>query len=179
MPNIDAITIERLPDETPKAYQARVEYVTAGPQRSLDKLRQHYGRTAAYTRQLEQWSSRYDWVECARKFDEQIAFLTTQEAADAYRRDLEDHRKRYGDAGKALYQVAGAVLQRLGKALAQPPTVIEGKDGRTYEIPGVRVTPELLTTAARAMTIAADLEAHALRLGDILPRLDHDVLDRE
>lgn len=179
MTSADAITIERLPDETPKAYQARVEYVTAGPQRSLDKLRQNYGRTAAYTRQLEQWSSRYDWVECARKFDEQIAFLTTQEAADAYRRDLEDHRKRYGDAGKALYQVAAQVLKQLSQVAGQQPQVIEGKDGKFYKVSGLELTPATLTTAARAMTIAADLEAHALRLGEILPKLDHDVLDHE
>lgn len=175
-----ATVVPRLDEESARAHAAKIAYVTMGPDRSLEKTRQRLGKSAAgYTRTLEEWSTRFDWQATARAWDDQQAAAALAHAADAYRRDLEDHRKRYGDAGKALYQVAGGILQQLGKALAQPPVTIEGKDGKLYKIPGIKVTPELLTTAARAMTIAADLEAHALRLGEILPKLDHDVLDHE
>lgn len=181
MPTGEVATIvPRLDEESARAHAAKIAYVTMGPDRSLEKTRQRLGKSAAgYTRTLEEWSTRFDWAATARAWDDQQAAAALAHAADAYRRDLEDHRKRYGDAGKALYQVAGAVLQRLNKALAQPAQTIKGADGKIYELPGIKITPELLTTAARAMTIAADLEAHALRLADILPKLDHDVLDHE
>lgn len=174
------ITIERLPEESARAFRARTEYVTAGPDRSLEKTRQRLGKSAAgYTRTLEEWSSRFDWAATARAWDDQQVAFATQEAANQYRADLEDHRKRYGDAGKALYQVAAQLLTQLSKIAGQPPGIIEGKDGKFYKVPGIELTPATLTVASRAMTIAADLEAHALRIGDLLPKLDHDILDSE
>lgn len=172
----DVITIERLPEESNRAYAARVEYVTAGPQRSLDDVAQKWNKSRSL---LARWSTQYDWAATARAWDDQQAAMAMQEASEAYRRDLEDHRKRYGDAGKALYQVAAQLLTQLSKIAGQPPKVIEGKDGKPYKIPGIDLTPTTLTVASRAMTIAADLEAHALRIGDLLPKLDHDILDSE
>lgn len=167
------ITLPREEGESARAHAARVEYVLAGPDRSLDKTRQRLGKDAAgYTRTLEEWSARFDWTSHARRYDEMVINMRTQEAAEQYRRDLEDHRKRYGDAGKSLWQVAARLLQELNTIIATPPRTIEGKDGRLYKIPGIELTPATLTIASRAMTIAADLEAHALRLGDILPKLD-------
>lgn len=61
------ITIPRLPDESARAYAARVDYVTAGPGRSLEKLQQKIGKNTSYVRQLSEWSSRYGWVESARR----------------------------------------------------------------------------------------------------------------
>jgi hypothetical protein len=172
------IELPREPGESNRAYEMRREYVTMGPSRSIDKLRQNHGKTTAtYTRQLEGWSSQYGWVACARKYDDEMTLIAIQEASDAYRRDLEDHRKRYGDAGKALYQVAAKLLKQLDGIAGQTPKTIEGRDGKWYKVPGIELTPATLTVASRAMTIAADLEAHALRLGDILPKLDHDVQD--
>lgn len=165
----DVSTIERLPEESARAFQARVEYVTAGPDRSTAKVGQKLGKTKDL---MDRWSARFDWSATARAWDDQQAAAALQEAAAAYRRDLEDHRKRYGDAGKSLWQVAARLLQELNTIIATPPRTIEGKDGRIYKIPGIELTPATLTIASRAMTIAADLEAHALRLGDILPKLD-------
>jgi hypothetical protein len=153
----DRPTIERLPDEHPARFQARVEYIVAGPDRSLELVGQKLGKSRVL---LERWSSADGWVDHARRWDNLIVNLRTQAEVDAYRRDLEDHRKRYGDAGKALYQVAAKMLKKLDAS-----------------VPTMEATPQTLAIASRAMTIAADLEAHALRLGDILPKLDHDVQD--
>lgn len=168
-------TIPRLPDEHPARYQARTEYIVAGPDRSLESVARKLGKSRVL---MERWSSEDGWVDHARQWDDLIVNLRTQAEVDAYRRDLEDHRKRYGDMGKALYQVAAKLLKQLDKAVEQRPRQIKGADGRTYDIPGIEPTPQTLAIASRAVTIAADLEAHALRLGDILPKLDHDnVLD--
>ena len=171
------ITIERLPEETPKAYQARVEYITAGRDRSLDKLRQKYARNTSYKRQLQVWSSRYDWVECARKYDEAAAHLVTQEALEQYRADLEAHRKKASEAGQALYQVAGQLLKKVNAALATPRQ-IEGKDGRMYTLHGIDFNSSALgsalSTVTRSFQTALDLEAHALGVDKLLPSLETD-----
>lgn len=170
------ITIDRLPNERAERYEARVAYITAGPDRSLAHTGQKLGKSVAL---MERWSAADDWTTHAARYDETVFTLAAQEAAEQYRADLEDHRRRYGDAGKALYQVAAQLLKQLSQIAGQQPRTVEGKDGRTYKIPGIELTPATLTVASRAMTIAADLEAHALRIGDILPKLDHDVLDSE
>lgn len=167
-------TIERLPDEHPARFQARVEYIVAGPDRSLERVRQKIGMRSV--RRLEMWSSEDGWGEQARRWDELIVNLRTQAEVDAYRRDLEAHRKKAMDAGRSLFTVAGRLLQQIDTALANPRR-IEGKDGKMYTLHGIDLNSSSLAVAARGLTAALDLEAHALRLGDILPKLDHEVLD--
>lgn len=158
------IEIPRLDGESARAYAARVAYITMGPQRSIDKVavQQQRGNGAARSRILMEWSRRYDWVDHARKYDEQIAFLAIQEAATQYRNDLEEHRRRYQQSGKELHAIAVEMLARLR----------ERSNALDY-------TPATLTTISRALQIAADLEAHALRVGDLLPRLSDDLHSSE
>ena len=149
-------TIERLPDERPERYAARVEYIVAGPDRSLESVSQKLGKSRVL---LERWSSADGWVNHARQWDQLIVNLRTQAEVDAYRRDVEDHRKRYGDAGKSLWQVSARLLQELNAIINQPPKTIKGADGKTYKIPGIELTPATLAIASRAMTIAAAMAA--------------------
>jgi hypothetical protein len=144
------IELPRLPDESTKAYQARVEYVTMGPQRSQEAVSQRLGKS----RQLMyRWATRYDWSKYARQYDEQISYITVQEAADAYRSDLADYRKRYGDMGKSLFTAAGQMVNLINKRL---------KNG------DMELGPGSLTLAVNAAKTAADLEALALRVEHLL-----------
>ncbi len=145
------ITIPRLPEESARAYAARVEYITAGPGRSLEKLQQKIGKNTSYVRQLSEWSSRYGWVESARQYDDQVAYLTIQEAAETYRADLADYRKRYSDLGKGLYAAAAVLTRRVAT------------EARTMDL-----GPGALALAANAAKTAADLEALALRVEHLL-----------
>ncbi len=148
------ITIPRLPDESARAYAARVEYVTAGPGRSLEKVRGQSGGKAGVPMRLatlEEWSSRYGWVESARQYDDQVAYLTIQEAAEQYRADLADYRKRYSDLGKGLYAAAAVLTRRVAT------------EARTMGL-----GPGALALAANAAKTAADLEALALRVEHLL-----------
>jgi hypothetical protein len=163
------VEIPRLENERAERYQARTLYTTMGPDRSLRAVAQKLNKSLTI---VGRWSTEDDWPSLVAAYDQTLGNLAARDAAAAYRRDLEDHRKRYGDAGKSLWQVGARLLQELNAIITQPPKVIEGKDGRFYKIPGIELTPQTLAIAARAMTIAADLEAHALRLGDIFPRLD-------
>ena len=155
-----SIEIPRLPDETPRAYAARVAYLTMGPGRSLDKVAgQKGGREGARPNNtaVENWSRKYGWPALAAQYDATLATLAARAHAEEYQRDLEDHRKRYQQAGRALYGVAVEMLASLRKSQAT-----------------IEYTPATLSTIARALTVAGDLEAHALRVADLLPRLNDD-----
>lgn len=174
LPQID---IPRMEGETARAYAARVEYITAGEGRSIDKLLdQKRIKSVSRSSTLLHWSAKYGWVESARQYDNTLATLKAQHAAQAelsaYREALESHRTRYQKAGQDLHTVASALLTQCARAIKGER--IEGKDGKIYTIPAMELTPTSLSTAMRALTTAADLEAHALRIADLLPRLNHD-----
>lgn len=61
---------ERRSDESPKAFHAFATYRDLGPARSLDRARQALGKNAAgYKRLLDEWSSKYAWVERVAAWD--------------------------------------------------------------------------------------------------------------
>ena len=78
--------------------------------------------------------------------------MTVNEAADAYRADLADYRKRYGDMGKALYGSAAKMLKKIN-------TMLDSVDV---------INPGSLLTVINAAKTAADLEALALRVEHLL-----------
>ncbi len=167
------ITIPKLESETPRAYAARVEYLTMGAGRSLDRLRQNHGKTTAtYTRQVEDWSAKYGWQRHAEQYDQTLATLAAQAHAEQYRRDLDEHRQRYQKAGRDLHAIAQGLLAQCARAVRGE--VVRTTDGREITIPAMELTPAALSTAMRALMVAADLEAHALRVADLLPRLGAD-----
>jgi hypothetical protein len=171
---VDVSTIERLPDESARAFRARVEYVTMGPDRSLEKTRQRLGKSAAgYKRVLEEWSTRYDWQATAQGWDNQQAAAQSQEAADRYRADLEAHRKRASDAAQGLYTVAAQLIKAMNQALANPRK-IEGKDGKMYTLHGIDLNASAYSAAVRGMQTALDIEGHALGLSELMPKLAND-----
>lgn len=169
------ITIPRQPNESNRAYAARVKYVTAGPQRSIDKLRDRLGKPPGYERHLQTWSSTYGWVESARQYDDTVAALATQQASQQYLADLEEHRQRYQKTGRDLHRVASALLAQCGAAIAGKR--ITGTDGKEYLIPAMKLDATALGQAVKALQVAADLEAHALRVGELVPRLSDDLHD--
>ncbi len=142
------ILLPRLENESARAYAARVEYVTMGAQRSQDAVSQKLAKSRQL---LSRWSVQYDWIGSARKYDEEMSYITVQESADAYRQDLADYRKRYGEMGKALFQASALLLRRV---IEQSKTIEVGVGSLT-----------LITNAAKT---AADLEALALRVENLL-----------
>ena len=63
---------DQLPDETNTAYHRFSVYVELGAERSLEKTRLKLGKSSGYLRQLQTWSTKYDWVARASKYDSHI-----------------------------------------------------------------------------------------------------------
>jgi hypothetical protein len=168
------ITLPRIDGESSRAYAARVEYVTMGPQRSIDKLADQNGiKTGSRVSRYLEWSRKYGWVSSAEKYDSEIALITVNDAAEKHRADLEEHRKKAMDAGRSLYGVAGQMLHQLNVALANPKK-IKGEDGKWYTLHGIEITSATLTTVARALQTALDLSAHALGVDSALGEHDSE-----
>ncbi len=177
MPNPTTIELPRIENESAQAYAARVAYVTMGAGRSIDKVADQQGiKTGSRSSRYLEWSRKYGWVDSARQYDEQVHYLTIQDAADKYRADLETHRKKASDAGAALYSVSQLLIKQVHAALSQPKT-IKGEDGKFYTLHGLDMTAGTFAIAARAMQTALDLEAHALGVDRILPTIDGDTQD--
>ena len=160
------IELPRHPDESPRAYAMRVEYVTMGPQRSLEKLRQKYVKNTSYIRQLQEWSAQHGWAESAAKYDSDVALITVNEAAQQHQEDLRAFRVKYGKAGDDLHKVASSMLVLFSRNLQGQK--IEGKDGRIHLIPAIEMNAGTLGQIKAALQTAADLEALALRVGHLL-----------
>jgi len=61
---------ERKPRETPKSWEAFRYYRDQGITRSLSKVnKEHFEGKGGKGRQIEEWSSKYNWVERCAKWD--------------------------------------------------------------------------------------------------------------
>ena len=166
---IDKPTIElpRLPDESARAYTARVEYVTMGAARSIDKVADRQGiKSGSRPSRYLEWSRKYNWVESARQYDEQVAYLTVQEASQQYQDDLRAFREKYGKTGSDLHKVGTAMLALFAQNMQGKR--IEDKHGNVHVIPAIEMTTATLGQIKSALQAAADLEALALRVDHLL-----------
>ena len=166
MTTAPAIEIPRLPNERNERYEARTAYLVAGADRDLRSVAQKFNKSVSL---IARWSAADRWGDLSQDYDNTLATIAAQRHAQQYLADLEENRARYGKAGKRLYNAASVLLTACEQAIAGK--VIKGEDGVTYAIPAMKITPMALAVAMRALTVAADLEAHALRVADLLPRL--------
>jgi len=99
---------ERQKDERNKAYHAFCIYRDLGPDRSLEKTREILGKSAGYTRWMQTWSSKYDWVTRAQAYDDYIE-----------RKKREKNEKEILEMADRHVKLAKAFQQRLAQALQQ------------------------------------------------------------
>lgn len=159
------------PNESARAYEAFCQYAEMGAaDRSVRGVAQRLHKSNTI---IGRWSREHDWVERCRAFDQSVAADIAQAHTKRYLTELEAHRKKSMDAGQALYSVAGQLIKSINYALANPKK-IEGKDGKFYTIHSIDLTASTFQVAARAMTTALDLEAHALGVDDMLGKVAGD-----
>lgn len=60
---------ERLPNETPEAFEAFKEYRDMGAERSVAKVGEKLGKNTSL---MERWSAKHDWVKRAQAWDDEI-----------------------------------------------------------------------------------------------------------
>lgn len=102
---------ERQPDETPKPYEAFCAYRDMGSERSLAKVGEKLGKSAAL---MERWSAKYGWVNRAALWDDEQERIEREIAQKEQVKEIRSMRKRHADLAKAM-------LIKSAKALARIP----------------------------------------------------------
>jgi hypothetical protein len=158
--------------ESAQAYEAFVEYCLMGADRSQEHVSRKLGKNKV---QMHRWSTTHDWVARSREYDQAVAnenaLAVQQKIRRKYLTDLETHRKKSMDAAVGLYTVAGQLLNRLSEQVNQPARQLFDERGRAVDIPAMEVPAGMLGTIKNTFATALDLEAHALGLDALMPRL--------
>jgi len=96
-------------DESPRALAAFDAYCELGPDRSLAKLADKWGKNKSYVNQLQRWSSQYSWQARVKKFDHDQALARQKRRA----RQLDDMLDRQAQQGERATQLALETIEKL------------------------------------------------------------------
>lgn len=119
---------ERLPGESSKAYEAFCIYRDLGVDRSIEKTAKSRLKPGSYS-WLRNWSSKYNWVERARAYDDYLEREKRKEQEKAILEMVERHTKE----AMALQQKA---LERL-KSL--DPNELSTRDILSYLMEAIKL----------------------------------------
>ena len=96
---------DRERDESSKAFEAWSIYRDLGAQRSLKKTAELYYGSTSNVRQLQRWSSRFNWVERARASDVEQEMLRRSAVEDYLASQAENRAEREGRIAEILLTV--------------------------------------------------------------------------
>lgn len=95
---------ERQPEESAKAFEAFAIYRDMGNDRSIAKVAEKLGKSEAL---LHRWSSKFDWVNRAAAWDDELARMTTRELM----RDIARTRARQRKQALAMQSKGMSLLK--------------------------------------------------------------------
>jgi hypothetical protein len=129
---------DREPEESTKAFEAWTIYRDLGAQRSLHKAAElYYGRTSN-VRQLQRWSSRFNWVERARASDVEREMLRRCAVEEYLATQAENRAEREGRIAEILLTVreeaAKQALSIVRWPLSEQRILQEDEDGNEITV---------------------------------------------
>lgn len=141
---------ERQPGESAKAFEAFELYCQLGEERSVRKVAQRLDKSRT---QIGEWSSKWNWVDRARDYDNELKRQKLRAEKEAYRKMKQRHigmaiqlQQKAFDALKKLnpedlspkeireFLKLGAELERMNMALAEQEENRENSDEVTVDI---------------------------------------------
>jgi hypothetical protein len=129
---------DREPEESTKAFEAWTIYRDLGAQRSLQKTADLYYGSRSNVRQLQRWSSRFNWVERARASDVEREMLRRSAVEEYLTSQAEDHAEREGRIAEILLTVreeaAKQALSMVRWPLSEQRIVQEDEDGNEITV---------------------------------------------
>lgn len=153
---------EMMEDESSRAYEAFCIYYQFDPKlRSMKRVAEELGHPDSYVKWLEQWSSKYSWVQRARDYDSHVA-----------RSNHERERKVAEERAKARLEAieeARSIFTNRASELAY--TLIEHTVNPDATGANVRATVEALNRAG--VTVPQEVQ---LRVSDLAKKPDTDHL---
>lgn len=110
---------ERIQGESTKAYNAFCAYRDLGPERSLEKARHMLGKSRV-KRCLEEWSSKYNWVERSVAYDD---YIEKKKRADR-EAEIQKMVKKHARIATKLQKKALDRLKKLDPSKLTPSAVL-------------------------------------------------------
>lgn len=157
--------------ETSKAFTAFTNYIQLG-NRSQAKLAEKLGKSSGYIRQLETWSSAYNWVQRAEAYD---AHIDTQAREKSEKDVIERRAKLQEREWKASEGLIDRAMEILKLPLTQR-TVTDTKKNEQGEDVAVFYTIEPVNFTGRD---AARLMDSGSKLGRLSTGMTTDTQRRE
>jgi hypothetical protein len=158
---------ERLPGETSKAWEAFSTYRDLGKRRGISKASAVLGKTK---RQLEAWSSKFDWVSRAAAFD---VYHDRRRLESALNSDCELHGRKLEAFRLQNEQMGQAQMMICGELLSIAQAEIQRIKKSKVEL-GLRDILALVSTAARIAVMGSELVAQALGVDQILMEMEKE-----
>lgn len=155
----DTTAWKKREDETDAAYAAFRKYLDLGIERSHRKVAEALGRPAGYTRWIEEWSSKYDWVKRASAWEAHLRGLEQAKAEKKHLEKLEAHRARQEAYARRVMGNALALMERIEARIAK----LESED-----IADAAELARLIKATVDMFKAASDADAQALAVSELL-----------
>lgn len=125
---------ERQEGESSKAYSAFCVYRDLGPQRSLVLASESYYGSTANLAQIGVWSSKFDWVDRVRSYDDWQEMIGRQAIQEHLESKAEDFAARQVRIREGLMEAAELSIGQVKKMLDWPLSrqTVTNDDGVTY-----------------------------------------------
>lgn len=157
--------------ETKRAYEAFAIYRDMGFERSHKKLRLHLGRPEGYTRTIEHWSKKYNWIIRARAWDEHIAQVKDQATTAIIVDNQTLWLQRREQVRETGYEIAAKLFEKAQQMLQFPITRVtkeeEGQDSKGRYVNKITIEP--VKWSIRDIGRLADIANKIARLTVDLP----------
>lgn len=175
---------DRQPKESTPAYAAFVVYRDMGSERTLERVRVHFGKKSE--RQYEEWSSQHAWVERVAAYEAHLDRIAQDAREKATAAEAAKWAKRREQQREREWELADQLAQKAKAMLDFPISrMTTEKDGKTYIIEpadwNFAAAARIVDTQAKLARLASEMEterAMTLTL-DQAAQLSDDQLDAE
>jgi hypothetical protein len=145
----------RLGNESDQAYEAFALYRDQGPVRSQERVSKELGKTTVL---ISRWSSKYNWVQRVRAFDQYLDLQVSREAEKRYIKSIAEFRERQRDLALKLSEAAVKLLVKANLRL---------KNIKIEDIEPDKL-PAFYRAAAAVAEAGSNAEAEALAIEKLL-----------
>lgn len=165
----DSTTFMRLPNEPVKAWNGFMCYRDLGPERTLNKVLIAFGKPPSYMRQLQYWSSDYEWVKRARAFDHYTESIQLKQSVS----EVPLWEKRRLEALEKNLEMAAKLWAKVELMLEHPITHEVKDDYRGV----IEVHPAKWSYSSLAQVVKTAAELQAATISEALPSVSEEDFD--
>ena len=172
--------VDRLPNETDKAWQAFQDFLQMGTSRSLAELHQRYTKQSARdcnpvptksVSTLETWSHKFNWFDRAREWDEKEEERRREYLREKQQKEWERQVKNFQEQNQEIADATTRiVIQLLGEASKSLAWDGQGKKPILTPDQAIRA----IAAVAKAGEFAQSTQATALGVAQLLQQVEEN-----